>query len=521
MSFRENETQQISLSDSVNNLTEREKALLKRTWAENFSKMIFPCINEKPFAVLYSENNNSRPNTPVNVVIGALILKEMFNLTDGELMSTLTFDVRFQYALNTTSYEEQPTAQRTLSRFRAKIFKHFMETKEDLLENEMKRLANEFAKLMSIEPTLKRMDSLMVSTNARIMGRLELIYTCTEMMVKLIQRTVGIEFLTTDLIKYLEDSNHNVVCYHTKDEQSETRIEKALADAVEVFLLCGEEYAEFTEYKHLKRMLEEQTKMENGKYILKNNKELSAKNMQTPHDDEATYRKKAGKKYVGYVANVVESVGENGSIITDFDVAPNVYSDVEFAKDEIAKLGKQKEQSIIVTDGAYASDEIIELAQENNIELITTSLTGKPTDEIVLEFDINEEENKILSCPIGEEPIEQKYNEEKEEYTCRFDNERCGNCPNRERCRTVIQKKSAKVVVNKKQVRRAKHQKSLAEGAYKKYAAIRNGVEGIPSILRRRYNVDNIPVFNLARLKMWFSLKIGAINAKKFLVFAN
>ena len=57
--------------------------------------------------MLYS-NKASRPNTPVNVVVGALILKELLGLTDDELVEGLMFDIRYQYALHTTSFEEQP-----------------------------------------------------------------------------------------------------------------------------------------------------------------------------------------------------------------------------------------------------------------------------------------------------------------------------------------------------------------------------------------------------------------------------
>ncbi|AFK85531.1 MULTISPECIES: transposase [Thermoanaerobacterium] len=46
---------------------------------------------------------------------------------------------------------------------------------------------------------------------------------------------------------------------------------------------------------------------------------------------------------------------------------------------------------------------------------------------------------------------------------------------------------------------------------------IRNGVDGIPSILRRKYHVDVISVRGLVCSKIWFSFKIGAINAKKVL----
>ena len=55
---------------------------------------------------------------------------------------------------------------------------------------------------------------------------------------------------------------------------------------------------------------------------------------------------------------------------------------------------------------------------------------------------------------------------------------------------------------------------------YKEYARKRNGVEGIPSILGRRYGIDRMPVRGLLRSKMWFGFKIGAINVKRVIAAA-
>ena len=76
MSFQLNSCQQISLWDSMNILTPGEQRFLQRSWAVPFAERVFPAIDEEPYAVLYSEKD-SRPNTPVNVIIGALLLKEM------------------------------------------------------------------------------------------------------------------------------------------------------------------------------------------------------------------------------------------------------------------------------------------------------------------------------------------------------------------------------------------------------------------------------------------------------------
>ena len=78
MSFCRNTSQQINLFDSTNQLTERELKHLKNSWSEQFSKEIFPLINEARFSVIYSDNPATRPNNPVNVYIGLLMLKEIF-----------------------------------------------------------------------------------------------------------------------------------------------------------------------------------------------------------------------------------------------------------------------------------------------------------------------------------------------------------------------------------------------------------------------------------------------------------
>ena len=57
--------------------------------------------------------------------------------------------------------------------------------------------------------------------------------------------------------------------------------------------------------------------------------------------------------------------------------------------------------------------------------------------------------------------------------------------------------------------------KKLSTEEYRALSKKRNAVEAIPSVLRRKYHVDNIPVKGLVRSKIWFSFKIGAINVKR------
>ena len=171
MSFAKNECQQLTLNDSTFSLTARELRMLEKSWAKPFAEKIFPRIKEEKFSVLYSDKA-SRPNTPVNVIIGGMVLQELLDLTDEEFMDSLLFDIRFQHALHTTSFEEQPISDRTFSRFRRRCLTYETETGIDLIHETVKELSEEMASLMNLNGRMKRMDSLMVASNIRKLGRM-------------------------------------------------------------------------------------------------------------------------------------------------------------------------------------------------------------------------------------------------------------------------------------------------------------------------------------------------------------
>ena len=52
---------------------------------------------------------------------------------------------------------------------------------------------------------------------------------------------------------------------------------------------------------------------------------------------------------------------------------------------------------------------------------------------------------------------------------------------------------------------------------YKDIASKRAGVEGIPSVLRRRYGIDHLPVRGKVRSKVWLGFKVAAINCKRLI----
>ena len=264
-------------------------------------------------------------------------------------------------------------------------------------------------------------------------------------------------------------------------------------------------------------MVQDQTCQINGKTEAKRNTDILPSSLQNPSDPDATYRKKAGEKHVGFVGNFVETFDEDAAVITDFDYQQNTHSDSEFCKEVIENMEHQEEKTTLIADGAYASTENTQLADENNIELVTTALTGKLPNVIQADFVIDDDAKTVTACPAGHKPFQCKYNEVTESYRMLFNKQPCENCPHNQTCGVRFQKKTAVVTISKKTVQRAKYLRKMDSESYQQLFNKRNGVEGIPSVLRRKYGVDHIPVRGYVRSKMWFTLKIGAINVVRLL----
>ena len=517
MSFVQNrlEEQQLFLFDPLNTLTEREKKFLDRSWAKYFAEFIFPKIDEIPYAVLYSDKD-SRPNTPVNVQIGALLIKELTNLSDDELLESLMFDIRFQYALHTTSFAEQPLSDRTLSRFRARCAAYETEQGVDLLHETITSLSSEMAELMRIDSSMKRMDSLMVASNIKRMGRLELLYTCVANLAKEMAKTREIP---EHLRHYTEADDRNRVIYHNHSEETSAKIEAVLKDAATLKELCGADYDDSSSYQLLLRVLKEQAvQREDGTYRLRTKEDggMDAAILQNPADPDATYREKAGRQHRGYVANVIEASGKNGSIIEDYQYEQNIHSDSQFLKETLGDMEKQAETATIVTDGAYSGMQNEELAAEKNVRLVTTNLTGREAEDIMADFEFSEDGRKVIKCPGGHEPKSCSYNQGTGQCTISFQKSQCQDCPHKEKCHPKMFKRVSRKTVSSKSNQRAKQQRERSTEDFKKQSRFRNGVETIPSILRRKYGIDKIPVRGLIRSRFFFGCKIGALNIKKF-----
>ncbi len=399
--FKRNQGTQIDLFDKTNDLNDYHRKLLEKSWAGYFRENIFPKINEDNFSVLFS-TKVSRPNTPVNIMVGLLILKELNGQTDDELMNSLIFDTRYQYALYTTSYERQPISRNAFTNFRNHLISYELETGKDLYKEEIIRLSTEINKCCKKGTSLKRMDSMMISSSCKSLSRINLAY---KVNINLIEKVNGIdEALLGDREKeYLKTGFKKETVYSATKENQQDKLKELLKDSKDLY----DKYKDnskiniLEEFKLLDRMLHEQTDDKTG--LPKDSKEIKPDSLQNPSDPDATYRFKYGNN-VGYVANVIEEIHENGEVyITDFDVKQNTYSDASFMEDYIEKKEDNEKTHTYLAHFEKSKCENCPLRENCKLagyikkSKVSVRFTGESYQKAKLEKRMNTEEYKKIS----------------------------------------------------------------------------------------------------------------------------
>ena len=154
---------------------------------------------------------------------------------------------------------------------------------------------------------------------------------------------------------------------------------------------------------------------------------------------------------------------------------------------------KSEEEILLVTDGGYDGQDNIALAKEKNVHLVTTALIGKEAPDVLAVFEFNEDGTRLLKCAAGHVPISQSYTKSTRQCRVSFDRNHCAGCPYQEQCRPKIHKKVASFITSKNASNRAKSQRNMQSEEFSRLARLRNGVETVPSSLRKNYHLDSLP----------------------------
>ena len=168
---------------AVNNLMSPEKqSACEKSWAGPFRSRALPILlrAEPEFAELF-DAVMGRPNRPVALVLGALILKEMNDLTDEEALAALDFDLRWHYAFD-LSPQDLHLCQKTLHSFRVKLIAN---EKGKLV---FRRVTDDLITGLGIDVKRQRLDSTHILSNFARLNRLGLMCETIRVFLKALKK---------------------------------------------------------------------------------------------------------------------------------------------------------------------------------------------------------------------------------------------------------------------------------------------------------------------------------------------
>jgi len=267
----------------------------------------------------------------------------------------------------------------------------------------------------------------------------------------------------------------------------------------------------------VKRFLEEQGSfdLETGSWIAKDSKELNSGCLQSAHDPDATFIQKGNEGHVGFVANISETCHDDNPVqlITDYSVEKNNVHDTKLLADRMEAIRETGAEELYL-DGGYYSEDIVNKAEEKEITLHFTDMTGtEPNPDKLPITDFEIEDNAIKSCPMGKKPVVSYHDAETGKITAHFDLRECRKCEHYENCPSRKGRKSAIVVITPKALAAAQTRKSIKENG-KLNTSKRAAIEGTNSALKRT-GANELRVRTLIKTRIVFGLKVISRNIRQ------
>jgi len=452
--FRKNtKHQQPALISAASELPEKQRKRLESSWAGTFYKEFFSRINEQSFAVLYSEKD-SRPNVPVNVLVGLEALKAGFGWSDQELYENYCYDLQVRYALGYDRLGDGDFEIRSLYYFRERLSKYNAEESINLLEKAFEQITDAQIVDMKVRTGMQRMDSTQIASNIVSASRLRLLVEAVQRVERVLNEADRAR-LSETFAPYIKDSAGHYT-YRVKGKEAQQEHLQKIGQTIHALLQeLKSAYAAELAYQVLERIFAENFNLLETGPRAKENTEITSSCLQSVDDLEATYRTKGTGHYKGYVANITETCDPENELqlITKVQVAPNNVDDGQLLAEALPNLKERTAVETMITDGGYGSKISDDALQEQDVTLIQTAIRGiqpTPNKFSLSDFNIQQDEKgkpNTLTCPQGQTvPV---LPGRTTGWQARFDPELCSKCPFQldGRCRTQPQKRDPRYLL--------------------------------------------------------------------------
>jgi len=431
--------QQPALISAASELPEKQRKRLENSWAGTFYQEFFRRIQEEAFSVLYSELP-SRPNVPVNVLVGLEALKAGFSWSDEELYENYCYNLQVRYALGYDRLGDGDFEIRTLYYFRERLSKYNAEKGVNLLEKAFEQITDAQIIKLKVRTGMQRMDSTQIASNIVSASRLQLLVEGLQRVERILSEADQLRLAET-LAPYTQDSAGHYT-YRVKGQEAQQEHLQKIGQTIYALLQdLKAAYAAESAYQVMKRLFAENFHLLASGLRPKENTEITPGCLQSVDDLEATYRIKGTGHYKGYVANLTETCDPANQLqlITKVQVASNNVDDPQLLAEALPDLKQRTELQTIYTDGGHGGPVADVVLQKQQVEQIQTAIRGKTLNpdklylaDFVIKFNKDSQPVKV-TCPHGQTEIAHP-SSQKKAFVAHFNAAVCSICPLVDQC---------------------------------------------------------------------------------------
>lgn len=544
---------QSPLFSDLDHLSEKARRRLEESWAGVFYREFFCRLDEQPFAILYSEVA-SRPNIPINVLVGLEALKAGFGWSDQDMHDAFLFDVQVRYALGYRNLGEGDFDLRTIYNFRQRLNEHMGASGENLIECAFEQVTDEQITAFQLKTGSLRMDSTQIASNIRQSCRLQLLVEMLHRTYRMLSAADQTEYAAA-FAPYLQGSSGQYV-YHLKGQETEPHVQRIGALMHCLLRQLAPAYAEHATYQMLQRVFDEQFDLVEApaasdpgsdedasgtpagshqaaqpasqpptpqplpsastpRVQAKPGQAISPNSLRSPDDPEATYRKKGHQAYEGYVTNVTETCDPTNplQLVVKMQTAANTTEDTSLLLEALPNLTQRTQLDSVYNDAGFCGPQVDDALRQAGIQQIPSALQGRAPDPRythLSDFDLQVDHRGYLTritCPHGHtltpawEPVSAR-------YIAPLTDAACPDCRFRtSQARSSLRFSQAELdLALRRQRCRAYHQSK---------PRLRAAIEATIGAIKRPFNHDKTPVRGRFRVGLMMIGSAAMVNIRR------
>lgn len=378
--FRRNETHR--QQDIFGLETQLSPELRKRLHGSKeyaFYTEVFCRIPEALFAELYDEDPASRPNAPVNTLVGAMILQHLNDWTFEELLDRVAFDLKVRAALGLWSLAEEPFCRATLFNFQKRLRDSMVQTGRDKFQAVFDRLSQETLERFGLKSTTQRCDSTQMGSNIRQYTRIELLVEVVLRMWRALAEADR-QAYAERFCGFVEAKTAGQFIYRLRQSDIGATLQRLgeLYAWMDEALEAG--YGSTEIHRIVRRVFAEHFTRIQEKIAVRAGTDVGSDSLQSPDDPDATFHRKDDEEYRGYVLHATETADPENDLqlIVDVAVAPNNQSDSHILNERLPAMHeKTPDLRELHTDAGYGSEENDRLQAELGIAAVQTAIRGR------------------------------------------------------------------------------------------------------------------------------------------------